>query len=165
MPLYQVQHSDPLTRAEMDKLAAKITDIHKTAYGTPTPFISVVFEDISKTSFYEGGVLKQGYNRLFAIVRIGGSRTSRDFNELCVKLANAWGEVVSQHDAASGSVQRKLAGAFVLRSINALCEHGFVLPEPGEDEEWFKRNEMEFRDRARAGDGTMMRLLKELGQE
>jgi phenylpyruvate tautomerase PptA (4-oxalocrotonate tautomerase family) len=56
MPLYQVEHSDPLTRAEMDELATKITDIHKTAYGTPTPFIGVVFEDISKTNFYEGGV-------------------------------------------------------------------------------------------------------------
>lgn len=57
MPLYQVEHSDPLTREERDELAAKVTDIHKTAYGTPTPFISVVFEDISKTNFYEGGVL------------------------------------------------------------------------------------------------------------
>ncbi|KAL7904088.1 hypothetical protein GGI35DRAFT_242071 [Trichoderma velutinum] len=77
MPLYQVEHSDPLTRAEKDELAAKITDIHKNAYGSPTPFISVVFEDISKSDFYEGGVLKPGYNRIFAIVRIGGSRTSK----------------------------------------------------------------------------------------
>ncbi|KAM0523903.1 hypothetical protein ACHAPE_001156 [Trichoderma viride] len=131
MPLYQVEHSDPLTRAEMDELAAKITDIHKTAYGTPTPFISVVFEDISKTNFYEGGVQKPGYNRIFAIVRIGGSRTSQDFNELCVKLSQAWSEVVSENDASTGSTERKLAGAFVLRSINALWEHGFVLPEVG----------------------------------
>ncbi|EHK39539.1 hypothetical protein TRIATDRAFT_323088 [Trichoderma atroviride IMI 206040] len=147
----------------MDELAAKITDIHKTAYGTPTPFISVVFEDISKTNFYEGGVQTPGYNRIFAIVRIGGSRTSQDFNELCVKLSQAWREVVSEKDASTGSVQRKLAGAFVLRSINAMWEHGFVLPEPGQDEEWFKQNKTEFQERARAGDGTMMRLLKELG--
>ncbi|PON28164.1 hypothetical protein TGAM01_v202658 [Trichoderma gamsii] len=163
MPLYQVEHSDPLTRAEMDELAVKITDIHKTAYGTPTPFISVVFEDISKTNFYEGGVQKPGYNRIFAIVRIGGSRTAQDFNELCVKLSQAWREVVSENDASTGSVERKLAGAFVLRSINALWEHGFVLPEPGEDGEWFKQNKTEFQKRAKAGDGTMMRLLKELG--
>ncbi|KAM0485416.1 hypothetical protein ACHAPX_001402 [Trichoderma viride] len=106
---------------------------------------------------------KPGYNRIFAIVRIGGSRTSQDFNELCVKLSQAWSEVVSENDASTGSAERKLAGAFVLRSINALWEHGFVLPEPGEDEEWFKQNKAEFQKRARAGDGTMMRLLKELG--
>ncbi|KAK1255389.1 hypothetical protein MKX08_009384 [Trichoderma sp. CBMAI-0020] len=130
----------------MDKLAAKITDIHKTAYGTPTPFISVVFEDMSKTNFYEVYKQKPGYNRIFAIVRIGGSRPSQDFNELCVKLSQAWRELVSENDASAGSAERKLAGAF-----------------PGGDEEWFKRNKLEFQERARAGDGTMMRLLKELG--
>lgn len=62
-------------------------------------------------------------------MRIGGSRTSQDFNELCVKLSQAWREAVSEKDASTGSVERKLAGAFVLRSINAMWEHGFVLPE------------------------------------
>ncbi|KAH8124124.1 hypothetical protein LI328DRAFT_168763 [Trichoderma asperelloides] len=163
MPLYQVEHSDPLTRAEKDELAAKITDIHKTTYGTPTPFISVVFEDISKTDFYEGGVLKPGYNRIFAIVRIGGSRTTKDFNELCTKLSNAWREVISRNDSATRNVERKLAGAFVLRSINAMWERGFILPEPGQDKEWFEQKKTEFRERAKSGDGTMMRLLRELG--
>lgn len=54
MPLYEVQHCDSLTRSEKDDLAARITQIHKSAFGAPSLFISITFTDISSSDFYAG---------------------------------------------------------------------------------------------------------------
>lgn len=56
MPLYEVQHSASLTRSEKDALASRITQIHQSAFGAPSYFISIVFKDISTCDFYAGPV-------------------------------------------------------------------------------------------------------------
>jgi phenylpyruvate tautomerase PptA (4-oxalocrotonate tautomerase family) len=54
MPLYEVHHCASLTRSEKDDLAARITQIHKSAFGAPSLFISIIFKDISGYDFYAG---------------------------------------------------------------------------------------------------------------
>jgi phenylpyruvate tautomerase PptA (4-oxalocrotonate tautomerase family) len=54
MPLYEVQYCVPLARSEKDDLAARITKIHKSAFGAPSLFISITFNDISGSDFYAG---------------------------------------------------------------------------------------------------------------
>jgi phenylpyruvate tautomerase PptA (4-oxalocrotonate tautomerase family) len=54
MPLYQVEHSSPLTRAEKNDIAASITRIHQSAFGAPSIFIGITFKDISDVEYYTG---------------------------------------------------------------------------------------------------------------
>jgi hypothetical protein len=51
-----------------------------------------------------------------------------DMENLCSALFNAWDDVIAKSDNTSRS-QRALDGVFVMRSIEALMEHGFILPE------------------------------------
>ncbi|KAN0071819.1 hypothetical protein V8E54_010415 [Elaphomyces granulatus] len=117
MPLYQVEYTSPLTRSEKNDLAASITQIHQSAYGAPSIFIGVTFKDISAVEYYAGSKLKSSYNRIFAIVRTGGSRTVADFNKLALALSEAWDDIVVKNDVTIGRAERNLSGVFVLRSI------------------------------------------------
>jgi phenylpyruvate tautomerase PptA (4-oxalocrotonate tautomerase family) len=162
MPLYQVEHSSPLTRAEKNDIAASITRIHQSAFGAPSIFIGITFKDISDVEYYTGPNLKSSYNRILAIVRTGGSRTVADFNKLALALSEAWNDIVIKNDIAIGRAKRNLSGVFVLRSIEALIEHGLILPEAGTDETWLEQSITEFEKRANAGDPDFQELLVEL---
>jgi hypothetical protein len=69
---------------------------------------------------------KRTCNRIFATVRTAGSCTAADFSQLCTKLEGIWYEVVREEDYGK---EGALSGAFVLRSMEASIEEGFVLPQ------------------------------------
>jgi hypothetical protein len=52
-----------------------------------------------------------------------------DLKDLCLSLSQAWEDIVRNDNANDGHPQRNLSGVFVMRSIEALMEHGFILPE------------------------------------
>ena len=54
MPLYEVEHSDPLSKSEKDALATRVTQAHLSLYKIPSFFVSVKFTDISTHDVYAG---------------------------------------------------------------------------------------------------------------
>jgi hypothetical protein len=65
-------------------------------------------------------------NRIFATLRIGGARTTADIERLCMALSKAWEDIVGNSDA---NKSLNLSGVFATRSIEALMEHGLLLPK------------------------------------
>ena len=74
-------------------------------------------------------VKQQSTNRILANVRSGASRTSEMFNELCGEIVHAWDEVVNGGEKGTG--EKQLWAAFVLTSLAAGMEAGFVVPKVG----------------------------------
>ena len=60
-------------------------------------------------------------------MRTAGSRTAADFGQLCKELEKHWYEVVREDEY--GKEGGALSGVFVLRSMEASVEEGFVLPQ------------------------------------
>lgn len=48
MPIYEIQHSFPITRTQKDSLATAITQIHSRKFTTPKLFVQVYYTDISE---------------------------------------------------------------------------------------------------------------------
>jgi phenylpyruvate tautomerase PptA (4-oxalocrotonate tautomerase family) len=56
MPLYNVEHTYPLTDEQKDQLAAAITKIHTEKFTVPRFFVNINIRDISSERTYGGGV-------------------------------------------------------------------------------------------------------------
>jgi len=48
MPMYDVEHTTPLTSSQRDALAKTITHIHSETFTTPKLFVNVRFVDLSQ---------------------------------------------------------------------------------------------------------------------
>lgn len=48
MPLYDVEHTTPLSKSQRDALAQAITKIHSETFTTPKLFVNVRFVDLGK---------------------------------------------------------------------------------------------------------------------
>ncbi|MCJ1369052.1 hypothetical protein MMC20_000260 [Loxospora ochrophaea] len=159
MPLYQIEHIIPLTPEQQDALASALTTLHTRKFTTPSLFVNVQFRDVREQVCYVAGK-RQSTNRILANVRSGASRTSEMFNELCGEIVHAWDEVVNGGEKGTG--EKQLWAAFVLTSLAAGMEAGFVVPKAGEDVMWLKKNRGEFEKLARGGDGHFGDLGREL---
>ncbi|EKG16696.1 Tautomerase [Macrophomina phaseolina MS6] len=164
MPLYIVSHKDPISSSQRDELAAAITKIHANLFTTPSLFVNVKFEDVSTTSYYVGGK-PHLINAITAQVRPGASRPRSAYDELCRQLRAAWEDIFSSlQDANSNKTNAAavpLDGIFILGTIIAGEEQGFLLPEAGKDGEWVREHWKEFEKRAGAGDAGMKALVEE----
>ncbi|KAL8788031.1 MAG: hypothetical protein Q9195_007496 [Heterodermia aff. obscurata] len=154
MPLYQIQHSTPLSQAQQDQLAATITSIHTQKFTTPSLFVNVTFTDTSSQPAYVAGKRSTGGNRILAHVRHGPSRTQEDYNLLCASISSAWNEIVAPSE--------QLHTIFILGDIVAGYEHGMAIPPAGGDREWLRENIGVFRERARGEGEPFGGLVREL---
>ena len=56
MPLYEISHVAPLTKAQKDEMALAITEFQSGAFGTPGLFVTVMFKDVTTTRGLEAYV-------------------------------------------------------------------------------------------------------------
>ena len=175
MPLYQVQHSSPLSQDQQDKLAAKITEIHTEKFTTLSLFVNVTFTDISSQPTYVAGKRVRPHslslslcflvreslilpppppphqstsNRIQAHVRHGPARTQDDYNALCSSIQSAWYEIMENRAGANWALYQ-LHTIFILGDIVAGYEFGMTIPPAGQDRDWMKDNMSTFQQRAR----------------
>ena len=97
MPLYEIQHSFPLTRHIKTELAAQITTLHATTFTTPSLFVNVNFIGIDASSenyFIAGQARPNGCNRITGMVRTSEKRVKKDFDALAEKIEAIWNLVV-----------------------------------------------------------------------
>jgi phenylpyruvate tautomerase PptA (4-oxalocrotonate tautomerase family) len=95
MPFYEVRHTDSLSKAQRDALAEAITTIHSKKFTTPRLFVNVGFADTSSMHTYVAGKERMG-NSISATVRVGPSRTQKDWDELCEDVVAAWKEILPE---------------------------------------------------------------------
>lgn len=97
MPLYEIQHSCPLTRQQKAELASQITHLHATAFTTPSLFVNINFTDIDATEqnyFIAGRPRIGGCNRITGMVRTSEKRVKEDFDTHAEKIEGIWNLVV-----------------------------------------------------------------------
>jgi phenylpyruvate tautomerase PptA (4-oxalocrotonate tautomerase family) len=76
MPLFEISHVAPLTKAQKDEMALAITKLQCSKFGTPSLFVTVIFADTTGLDAYIAGkpvsfALESGYtylNQRFLII-------------------------------------------------------------------------------------------------
>ncbi|OGM50992.1 hypothetical protein ABOM_000050, partial [Aspergillus bombycis] len=184
MPLYEVEHCIALSQAQRTELAQAITHIHTRKFTTPSLFVNVRFLDASNSCSYVGGK-ERAINRIIAYVRPGGNRTTADFEELAQRVTDAWNQIVVQ-GAESGAKEAELNRVFIMGTITAGMENGFLLPrvsavngspreddfvinglrllwlQAGEDAIWLRDNAPKFAELAKQGESDFVELVAEM---
>ncbi|KAL6713405.1 hypothetical protein ACLMJK_008870 [Lecanora helva] len=181
MPAYEIEHTTPLSPSEKDQLAQAITDIHTRLFTTPSLFVNVRFVKVGdggeegEGGYYVGG-RKTSVNRILAHVRPGGDRSTAMFNQLTNDINAAWREIILRPHfpgKANGEgggdkqqlqqqQQRELRAVFILGTIIAGSEAGFMLPPAGGDRQWLRDNADAFRAKAEKGDVDFQQLMREM---
>ncbi|KAJ7343243.1 hypothetical protein DFH08DRAFT_1009724 [Mycena albidolilacea] len=162
MPLYEVWHSYPLTEAQRADLAQRITAIHTTVFTVPAAFVHVRFANYAATEHYMGGKKRTGtMNLILGNVRPGSSRTRDLYESLCRQIEVAWTASVGD-PATQGVAHAHLGGVFVLGTVTASYEEGFLHPVAGQDVEWMRENLPKFQALADDGNEFWRDMIAEL---
>ncbi|KAJ7716940.1 hypothetical protein B0H16DRAFT_1612538 [Mycena metata] len=162
MPLYEVWHSYPLTETQRADLAQRITAIHTTVFTVPAAFVHVRFANYAATEHYMGGKKRTGtINLVLGNVRPGPSRTRDLYESLCRQIEAAWIASVGEPATQAGT-HAHLAGAFILGTVTASYEEGFMHAEAGQDVEWIRENLPKFQALADDGNEFCRDMIAEL---
>ncbi|KAE8153089.1 hypothetical protein BDV25DRAFT_137159 [Aspergillus avenaceus] len=176
MPLYEIEHGLPLDQIQRDELAQAITHTHSRKFATPSLFVNVKFTDTSNQHNYIAGkeaefhLDQRKINRITAYVRAGGTRTREDFDDLALRISEAWNQTVNGNQKVTK--ERELNRVFIMGAITAGYENGFLLPrrliEPdmtiqaGDDAKWLELNAPKFEELARQGDQDFKEMVEEM---
>ena len=130
MPTYTVTNSNfNISSKQQKKLAEGITKVHNNVTGANTYFAQVIFNKIKKNNHFMGGKLvKEPSLFLLGQIRAGRSKEVKD------KLISDLKDVLVKNS--------NLDETQIWIYINDLppsqmIEYGAVLPESGEEKEWF----------------------------
>ena len=130
MPTYTVTNSNfTLSSKQQNNLAQGITKVHNNVTGANTYFAQVIFNKIKKKNHFMGGKLvKEPSLFLLGQIRAGRSKEVKD------KLISDLKDVLVKNS--------NLDETQIWVYINDLppsqmIEYGAVLPESGEEKEWF----------------------------
>lgn len=130
MPTYTVTNSNfNISSKQQKKLAEGITKVHNNVTGANTYFAQVIFNKIKKNNHFMGGKLvKEPSLFLLGQIRAGRSKEVKD------KLISDLKDVLVKNS--------NLNETQIWVYINDLppsqmIEYGAVLPESGEEKEWF----------------------------
>ncbi|KAJ7248070.1 hypothetical protein C8J57DRAFT_1724383 [Mycena rebaudengoi] len=144
MPLYEVWYSYPLTEAQRADLAQRITTIHTTVFTVPAAFVHVRFTKYAATEHCMGGKKRTG-----------------SINLVLGNIEAAWTAIVG-NSATQGGAHAHLAGVFVLGTVTAAYEQGFMVPEAGQDVKWMRENLPKFQALADDGNELCRDMIAEL---
>ena len=169
MPSYEVYHSHPLTPSQRQALATSITNLHCTAFTTPSFFVHVQFisHDASDGTYFMAGKARlANSNHIKGHVRTSAARSRADFDDLGAKIESAWYDVLrvpGGPEPADDETKRLLKMSF--HPMIAIREVGMAIPEAGKEGEWFKRQMPFFEEMAeRKGNQDFVDLLRELAE-
>ncbi|KAJ7620945.1 hypothetical protein FB45DRAFT_927958 [Roridomyces roridus] len=132
MPMYEVQHSYPLTEDQRADLAQRITAIHTKMFIVPAVFVNVRF------------IPSSGHRPLHGR-----------------QVESAWGACVGE-DTVQNDPKAHFTAAIVHGSMTAAYEQGFMAPEAGKDAEWMRSMLPKFQASADAGDVFFQDMIAEM---
>ena len=128
MPLYICStQKDALDQPAKEKIANAITDIHCSVTGAPASFVhAVFFEDHPQFSPGDKTLLVRG------TIRRGRSDAQK--SEIAKKIKSSLAELGGAEAQQVDALIRETPASWVM-------EGGEIMPEPGEEAEWFATQE------------------------
>ena len=140
MPTYVVKFSNlKLSKSQKDDLAKGITDVHSKVTGANTFFAQVYFEKCENGDHYMGGKINNG-SEIFLYGRIRSGRSNETKNKLLTKLRDI---IKKKLNLNTDNIWVYLIDL----PPNQMIEYGQILPNSGEEKEWFKNLPDELRKR------------------
>ena len=128
-----------LSKSQKDDLAKGITDVHSKVTGANTFFAQVYFEKCENGDHYMGGQINNG-SEIFLYGRIRSGRSNETKNELLTKLRDI---IKKKLNLNTDNIWVYLIDL----PPNQMIEYGQILPNSGEEKEWFKNLPDELRKR------------------
>lgn len=121
-------------------------------------------------------------NRLMVSLRSGAGRTEAQYQSMTKALQSIWDEVVEGGDCTGKESEKELKDIFIMGTIDSAMERGWFLPmvrllfsrnlerntltdlllQPGQFENWVKKNTVEFQKLADEGDPVFKNLAEEI---
>ena len=124
MPLYRVfTRSNELDQQTKQSVARSITDTHCGLTGAPKEFVHVFY--------IESGEVEEGYIEVLGAIRAG--RSEEIVDGIILKIQNAIRTTV---DISHEKIKVQLMGV----QAKWVMEAGAIMPEPGEEAEWFEKH-------------------------
>ncbi len=131
MPTYACSVSaGSLTPQQKSQIAAGITRIHTEATGAPAYFVQVVIEERTTSELFLGGVPAVQHIWIRGDIRAGRTKAQRE--QLMLAIMKAVSTIAA---IDPNSVWINLCNL----EPTDMVEYGHVLPEPGQEQEWFDR--------------------------
>ncbi len=128
MPLYLCNNKkDALTAEAKQQIAQDITDIHCSVTGAPASFVHVAF-------FEEAPHIPLQDKTLFVRGTIRKGRTDEKKQEIATSIEASLVKHGGVNETEVGAEIRETPASWVL-------EGGEIMPEPGEEAEWFAAQE------------------------
>ena len=123
MPVYSLTSSNTITDINKEKLANLFTDVHCELTGAPEQFVHVLFA--------ENIPLING-NELYIQANVRSGRTEATVADLRKQLV--------EKSAAILEIPSNQVSINLLEIQPKWCmEGGYIMPEPGEEDEWFEK--------------------------
>ncbi|OBA82029.1 cis-3-chloroacrylic acid dehalogenase [Mycobacterium sp. 1164966.3] len=131
MPIYQC-YSPPglLTETAKAQIADEITTIHTDATGAPELFVSVVFQEVQDGDCFVARE-PSTHSYILGMIRHGRSLETRQV--MLREFSHMWRRITGQSEA-------ELLVALTEVDPASAMESGLILPEPGDEQEWFDEN-------------------------
>lgn len=131
MPIYQCYvPKGLLDNSVKAKLADEITTIHTNATGAPELYVNVLFHEIPDGDYFVARK-PSTHSYLFGLIRRGRDLETRQ--TMLRDFSRMWTRVTGQSEA------ELLVALSEADPANAM-EAGLILPEAGQEQEWFDEN-------------------------
>ncbi len=134
MPLYSLTSTKKISSTNKQQLVDLFTDAHCSIMIAPEQFVHVVFSD---------GIPIRGNKSLYIHANVRAGRADQAIEKLCETLTNKCAEILQ---VTTDKIHINLL------EIDAkwAMEGGYVMPGPGEEEEWMKNVTEALAERERA---------------
>ena len=145
MPIFIVTvPKSPLSSTQKIQLSEEITRVHCDITGAPSYFTQVIFNEISDGNYFVGGKPLQGTDHIWVHGIIRAGREAEIKERLLVELMKVLSKIALVDEQNVQVYISDIQGSKVL-------EFGKILPNPGEEQQWFESIPVNLRARILAG--------------
>lgn len=134
MPLYSLTSTKKISSTNKQKLVDLFTDAHCSIMIAPEQFVHVVFSD---------GIPIAGNKRLYIHANVRAGRADQAIEKLCETLTTQCAEILQVGED-------KIHINLLEIDAKWAMEGGYVMPGPGEEDEWMKNVTEALAERERA---------------
>jgi phenylpyruvate tautomerase PptA (4-oxalocrotonate tautomerase family) len=132
LPYYQLLMPEGvLTFSSRSTIAKEITHIHCEETGAPESFVHVHFEDIREGTQYTAGEIDDKVGIFLGMIREG--RSNKERQHLIQRMSASIARVL-------GRPENELIVSITEITSATAMEFGIILPQPGGEPDWFKKN-------------------------
>lgn len=123
MPLYSITSYKKITSANKQKIANLFTDAHCSIMIAPEQFVHVIFSD---------GIPINGNKSLYIHANVRLGRTQAQIDQLCEAVTTGCAKILKVPEDKIHINLMEISGKWAM-------EGGFVMPDPGEEDEWMEK--------------------------